>query len=45
MKQAIRLDPTLAVAYQTKGEILDRLGRKAEARQAYAEARRLGYVK
>jgi superkiller protein 3 len=41
--QAIRLDPTFAMAYNNKGNTLERLGKKTEAQQAHARARQLGY--
>ena len=42
-EQAIRLDPNNAIAYHSKGEVLELLGRSREAKQACKQARRLGY--
>jgi len=42
-EQAIRLDPNDAIAYHSKGEVLELLGRSREAKQACKQARRLGY--
>lgn len=36
--EAIRLDPALAMAYRTRGEIRDRLGEAAEAQADFAQA-------
>ncbi|HEY7587159.1 MAG TPA: lamin tail domain-containing protein [Thermoplasmata archaeon] len=36
-----REDPNLLVAWRTKGEILERLGREAEARESFERAKRL----
>src|SRR5439155_508923 len=40
----LRADPSLIVAWRTKGEILDRLGRIDEARQSFERADRLEHA-
>ena len=42
-EQAIELAPREATLYYHKGQILEHLGRVAEAESAYEEARSLGY--
>ena len=42
-EQAIQLAPRAAILHYHKGQVLKQLGRHAEAQQAYAEARSLGY--
>jgi tetratricopeptide (TPR) repeat protein len=41
--QAIQVAPNLAGAYYNKGLVLEHLDRTAEAQQAHAKARQLGY--
>ncbi|HEY6284533.1 MAG TPA: protein kinase [Ktedonobacteraceae bacterium] len=43
-EQAIRLDPNYANAYHDKGVVLDHLGKRREAKQAYEKASQLGYT-
>lgn len=40
-EQAIRLDPHLALAYRSKGDVLAQLGERREAKQAYKKAQQL----
>jgi Flp pilus assembly protein TadD len=40
----LKLDPNDAAAWNTKGVILEKLGRKGEAYAAYAKAKELGYI-
>jgi serine/threonine protein kinase len=42
--QAIRIDPNYAAAYNNKGNALKKLGESRAAKQAYKEARQLGYT-
>ncbi len=42
-EQAIQLAPREAELHYHKGQALEQLGRLAEARRSYDEARRLGY--
>lgn len=42
-EEAIQLSPYEASFYQHKGQVLEQLGRLAEAQRAYEEAQRLGY--
>jgi len=41
-EQATRLDPNDAIAYHSKGEVLELLGRSRKAKQAYKQARHPG---
>lgn len=43
-EQAIHLDPNFAPAYRNKGYVLERLGKKREARQAHEQARQLSHI-
>ncbi len=42
-EEAILLAPHESAFYYHKGQLLEQLGRLAEAQRAYAEAQRLGY--
>ena len=42
-EQAIELAPREAILYYHKGQVLEQLGRAAEAESAYKEARSLGH--
>ncbi|HWS85187.1 MAG TPA: TIR domain-containing protein [Ktedonobacteraceae bacterium] len=42
-EQALRLDPSYALAWHGKGFALEKLGRSKEAQQCYEKARQLGY--
>jgi Flp pilus assembly protein TadD len=42
--KVIDLDPLDAAAWNSKGLILEKLGRKGEAKAAYSKAKGLGYI-
>ena len=43
-EKAIRLDPNLADAWNSKGKVLKNLSRDEDANEAFAKAKDLGYI-